>query len=232
MHLFKKVFLIVLSFSCAYLYAQQDIQQQARKLANSTMVGLEFESKVKADFWYEETKNYLKKYRLATRDSATFFLFYGSLNEISDLPSHLLFEFKKQQDTLTTVWFTAYAQHNTIKNDATLAQNCNAFLTKLRDHIRKKDMFQRLAQAEQALLSASKQELKTIKKIDLLIKEAKNKDLQIKKLQEQLLKAEQQCHDIYTAMDEAEETRKKAKTEIKEKQKKVEELNKEIRTSE
>jgi len=231
MRLFKKVFLIVVSFSCSYVYAQQDIQQQTRKLDNTAMIGFGFDSKINPDFWYAETKNYLKKYRLSERDSATFFLAYGTVMEISNLPSRLLFEFKKQDDSLTTVWFSAYAHHNTIESDATIAQSSKEFLTKLRDHVSKKDMFKRLEQAEQALLIASKQELKTIKKIDLLIKEAKNKDLQIKKLQEQLLKAENQCHELYTELDGADEILKKAKTQIKEKQKKVEELKKEIRYS-
>jgi len=225
-------FFTFIMLPCMTVKAKNDIQKVQKKVGSITIEGLQFNSKINADILYFETKNYLKKYKVTILDSANFSNVYGTISEISNAAVTLLFEFKKQKDSLNTVWCYVSQHKNTLENDALLAKNSTEFIKKLQNYLQKKDSFKRLGSAEHNLLMASKKELKTIKKIDLLIKEANSRNSQIEKLQTQLFKIENQCHDLYTELEETEKALKKMKKEVKDKQQKVEEIKKEIRALE
>ena len=208
---------------------QEKFLISSKKVKNRTTKGYQLTSKLSSSFWYKETKNYLKKYKPVMEDSSDYLRVYGSISEISPLPSTLYFHFESMEDSLTEVWLTIFQNESTIESNKRLAEETSLFLERLNFTLRKLEASNRLKIAEDSLLLITKEESKTLKKIDILIRDAKRKDSEIKKLESYLKQAQDKCHQIYTDLDSNTVLLEKIKLEVKERKKEVESMHKEVK---
>ncbi|MFK7901078.1 MAG: hypothetical protein AB8B61_10020 [Cyclobacteriaceae bacterium] len=212
----KSILFIVLSICCI-----------SKSISQQQLVKIDTNLFLQHAFIKENTKKYFKQYKPTFREKEDHFMITGFFPEVSTTTvTHLNISSRPLSDSTSKVILLYEPEATTQHTDANFKNKVATINEKLLFFLKQEDVNEQLKAAEIDLLTASKVQLRHLRKKEALYKEAFRKDKEITQWEEYLRRSIDDCHTIYLNIDSTSNLLDKSTNAVYLKKKQLETLKK------